>query len=1117
MLKTNKIQLFFYLIGLTLALTYSSVSCATNSAITSPFIRFQHLTIKDGLPQNSVFSIVQDSTGFLWFGTYGGLVRYDGNNLKVFKHEVDHLNSISSNTIKTIIEDSQGNLWIGTRGGGLNHFNTKNEQFTHYRHQANDPNSLSDNAVGSIIEDNQGDLWIGTFGGGLTHFDTKSDLFTHYRHQANDPNSLSHDDVRSIVEDNQGYLWIGTNGGGLNLFNPKTKQFSHYRHQVSDPNSLSHDDVMSITKDNLGNLWIGTLGGGLNYFNQTTAQFSHYRHQIANSNSLSDNNVINVIEDSKNNLWIGTSGGGLNYFDTLTKQFNHYRHQAVDSDSLSSNNILSIFEDDQGTTWVGTFGGGLNHFNSRTIKFGFVHHQASDPNSLSDTPIMKFIEDRRGDMWFGTHGGGVNRLSAKTARFTHYRHQINQTNSLSHDEVWALLEDSSGNIWIGTRGAGLNHFNIKNQQFTLYRHQANGSNSLTHDDIRVIVEDSKGHIWIGTYGGGLNRFDPNTKVFTEYRHKVNDLNSLSHDVVTSIVEDKQGNLWLGTSNGGLNRFDLKTEQFTHYRHQANNSNSLGDDSVISLLEGKQNKLWIGTASGLNVFDKQTEIFKRYSEQPGLPNDFINSLEEDAQGYIWVSTNHGLSRFDPISESFKNYDVGDGLQSNEFNGGASFKSKSGELFFGGIKGFNRFYPDKITDDIQPAKVVITDMRLLNKSVPIVPTINQMTETQVTSADTRFNLAQVIHRTKAISLTHQDNIIAFEFSALHFINPKKNQYAYQLVGWDKNWVTTEYKNRRATYTNLPDGDYTFRVKASNADGYWNEEGAFLQITVLPPPWKTWWAYTLYGLFLLSLVFIFIRSQQQKVFFERYLNAQLETKVIERTLALQTANDQLEELSLTDQLTGLKNRRFLVNNLQSDVALILRKHTENKLNNLPVALNEADLIFYLIDLDHFKQVNDMHGHGAGDLVLIQIKSILESVFRETDYLVRWGGEEFLIIARFTDRSSASELAERLRVAVEQHSFDIGQGNFITKTCSIGYASYPFLIDQPECLDWDRVVDIADHCLYAAKKSNRNAWVGLENINCLEKNIFVNITEKTQQLVDVKQLEVMSSIAEKSRLKWD
>jgi diguanylate cyclase (GGDEF)-like protein len=383
--------------------------------------------------------------------------------------------------------------------------------------------------------------------------------------------------------------------------------------------------------------------------------------------------------------------------------------------------------------------------------------------------------------------------------------------------------------------------------------------------------------------------------------------------------------------------------------------------------------------------------------------------------------------------------------------------------------------------------------------------------------KYTLSKAIHSTSAITLTHQQNLVTFEFSALHFSNPKKNRYAYKMEGLDNEWVTTDYKNRRATYTNLPHGNYILRVKASTPQGVWNEKGIALKITVLPPPWLTWWAYVLYCIIIFLIIGLFIRAQQKKVIFIQKVNERLEGKVIERTIGLQKANDALEAISVTDDLTGLKNRRFISNNLKSDIDLVLRKYRNQCEHIIKESDNESDLIFFLIDLDHFKQVNDIYGHTAGDSVLRQIKSILALVFRETDYLVRWGGEEFLVIARFTDRRKASTLAERLRKSVEMHDFIIGEGMIVKKTCSIGYASFPFLTSSPESLDWERVLDIADHCLYAAKESTRNAWIGLDDLSCSDENLFHNITEETEKLINLKQLKVECSLLNPSEIKWN
>jgi diguanylate cyclase (GGDEF)-like protein len=1083
-----------------------------------PSIRFKHLTIEDGLPQNSVQVMLQDSTGFLWIGTEEGLVRYDGYSLKVFKHEANNSNSLSGNYILSLLEDSQGNLWVGTRGGGLNQFDSKTQQFTHYRHRASDANSLSNDEVRSLVEDAQGNLWVGTRGGGLNQFDSKTQQFTHYRHRASDANSLSHDNVYSLLEDSQGNLWVGTRGGGLNYFNLKTQQFTHYRLQTGDANSLSNDTIWSLIEDRQGNIWVGT-NGGLNQFTPKTQQFSHYRHQTSDANSLSNDYVRSVMEDRQGNLWVGTRGGGLNQFNPKTQQFTHYRHQASGPNSLSDDNVFSLLEDSQGNLWVGT-NGGLNQFNPITQLFTHYRHQTGDANTLSHDNVYSLLEDSQGNLWVGTNGG-LNQFNPITQQFTHYRHKASDSNSLSSDIVLSLLEDSQGNLWVGTNG-GLNQFNPITHQFTHYRHKASDSNSLSSDIVLSLIEDSQGNLWVGTLRG-LNWFNPKTQQFTHYHHQTSDANSLSNDNVRSIIEDSQGNLWVGTRGGGLNHFNPKTQQFIHY-YQKGDANSLSHDNVRSIIEDSQGNLWVGTPNGLNLFDKKTANFKRFTTENGLPNNVIYRIEEDNQGDLWLSTNQGLSRMNPKSETFRNYDVGDGLQSNEFNVFSSFKNQSGELFFGGINGFNRFYPENIIDDTQLPKVLITEMLILNKPAPINPLLIAPS-TFMTNLEEQFSLTQVIHKTKAITLTHTDNIVAFEFAALHFNNPKKNQFAYQLVGWDNDWVSTDYKNRRATYTNLPDGDYIFRVKASNGDGYWNEEGTSLHITVLPPPWKTWWAYTLYGLFLLSLVLAFIHSQRKKVLFERNVNAQLEDKVVERTSQLQYKTEELqkyntllEEMSLTDQLTGLKNRRYLLNNIENDIALVLRKYKSSHENMIKSKPESADHIFFLIDLDHFKMVNDIHGHTAGDAVLIQVKAILEQVFRETDYLVRWGGEEFLVIARFTERNNASELAERLRLAVENHDFDIGDNKILNKTCSIGFACYPFSTVESEALSWEQVVDVADHCMYAAKKSSRNAWVGINNkIEVKTDELFTKVVGQTEVLIQSGELGMLTSITESDQVSWE
>lgn len=1084
-----------------------------------PALRFERLSIADGLPQATVAAIITDSKGFLWVGTDDGLARYDGYNFKIFKYSADNEDSISSNSITAITEDSHGNIWLGTMDG-LNRFDPKSETFKRYQVDLNNAASLSDNYVNAIFEDSLGRLWVGTRDGGLNRFDAKLDVFTHLTFEANNPNSLSNNKVYAIYEDSQGALWVGTKGG-LNRFDPKSEAFKRYYFDANDPQSLSDNWISSIIEDHLGNLWIGTWGGGLNRLNLETNAFTHYRHNDALPTSLSDDKINTLEIDSQGSLWIGTELSGLDRFNPKTDLFTHYRYQVNNPNSLSDDTVYVISKGTQGNVWVGTHDGGLNRFNLRTQVFNHYRSDPDKPDSLSADDIYAISEDLNGNLWVGTDSGGLNRFDPKTKLFSHYQsntNDTNDTNSLSDNSVSALTTDKQGNLWIGTNSGGVNYIDLKTNIITQYINKSSENNVLSDNRVSTITTDKQGNLWVGTWGGGLNHFNPKTKKFTLYRHKAGSNNSLLDDAVTVITEDSLGNLWLGTKLG-LSQFNPNTKQFIHYRYDVTTARKIRGSDILAIKEDSQGDIWIGTDVGLNHFNRTTQEFTLYSEKHGLPNNVIYSIEEDNHGYLWLSINKGLSRFNYHNKTFKNYDAADGLQHNEFNKGASFKSNSGELFFGGINGFNRFFPEQIEHDQDSPAVVITDILLLNKSVPIAKAgIPQ-------SADkNEFTLAQAIHLTKAITLNYHHNVVAFEFSALHFVNPQKNQFAYKLEGFDQDWVTTDYKNRRASYTNLPAGDYILRVKASNADGFWNEQGVSLSISVLPAPWKTWWAYTLYGLIFLGLFGFYARLQHNKIVFERHINAQLENKVKQRTVDLQKANNKLQkanenlaELSFTDQLTGLKNRRFLFNHLKDDIALIQRKYKEFSLSNTQKIIAESDLIFFIVDLDHFKQVNDIYGHSAGDAVISQVKKILELVFRETDYLIRWGGEEFLVIARFTERSKAPELAERLRLAIKNHDFKIGAGEILHKTCSIGFACYPFSTQETQLLTWEQVIDVADHCMFAAKNSSRNAWVGINSKNDnLDHELFTRFFEQTQTLIQSGELEIITSISEHWHIKW-
>ncbi len=804
-------------------------------------IKFEQFS--DGLSQNTVYVILQDQYGFMWFATQDGLNKYDGYTFTHYRHDPQNPDSLSNNFILSIYEDKAGTLWVGTDGGGLNKYDRQQDKFVHYQNEPQNPDSLSSDVVLGIYEDSKSTLWISTFDGGLNRFDPQQNQFVHYQNDPQNPNSLSSNAVWRIHEDSTGTLWIGADNHGLNQFDREQNQFVRYQHDPLNPNSLSHNKITFIYEDSTNTLWIGTEGGGLNQFDRQRKQFVHYLHNPLNPNSLSNNIIWSIYEDSTGVLWIGTDDG-LNQFDREQNQFIHYRHDPKNPYSLNNDYVMSLYEDRAGALWIGTDGGGLNKFDRRRDKFQHYFHEPQNDNRLSDNLVSSIYQDNKGMLWVGT-SAGLNKFDPSREKVTHYFNDPQNPDSLSDNEIWSIYEDRTGTLWIGTYGGGLNQYNRQDDTFVHYVHEPKNPVSLSHNQVRTLYEDKSGTLWIGTRDG-LNRFDRDINQFVSFHHVSNNPNSLSDDSILSIYEDRQGMLWIGTQAGGLNQFDRKKNKFIRYMYEPQNNDTLSYNEVSAIYEDQKGRLWIATlGGGLNQFDRKTETFTHYRETDGLANDVVYGILEDKQGNLWLSTNKGLSKFNPQTNTFRNYDVLDGLQSNEFRA-AYHKSPRGELFFGGINGFNAFYPEQIKDNPYIPPVVVTDFKIFNQSVNIGES---------------SPLQQQISMTQDITLSYKQSFFSFEFAALNFLESSKNQYAYRLEGLETEWNQAGTR-RQAYYTSVPHGTYTFRVKGSNNDGIWNEKGTAIQITILPPPWKTWWAYTLYVITILTIIVTYIRAQKRQL---------------------------------------------------------------------------------------------------------------------------------------------------------------------------------------------------------------------------------------------------------------
>jgi len=789
----------------------------TPAAFAQSEIRFERVTVDDGGEPDVIKCILQDRDGFLWLGTPSGLLKYDGYSFKAYTNNPQSPTSISGNSVNSIYEDREGNLWIGTEKG-LNKFNRETGNFSRY---------LIDIDVSPIHEDKDGVLWVGTYGDGLIKMTAAAPPVSYKNNGAvADPTGLSHNNVRAIYEDENGALWIGTYGGGLNRFDKKKEQFVHFTHVPRDPNSISDDHVITIYGDKSGALWIGT-DGGLNKLDpgKPGGSFTHYKYESNNPHSLSHDRVYAIFKDSSGALWIGTRGGGLNRLENGT--FYRYQHIRNNPYSLSGDMVNAIYEDKSGVLWIGTLGDGLNKYNRRTSIFKHYYSHPGTPGTLKHDVILSLYEDRTGAVWVGTFGEGLAKFDRQKETFTHYKYQCPGNDGFKCNIILSINEDSRGTLWVGTDGGGLGQFDRKKERFSYSRHNENNPHSLSNDTVLAIYEDISGVLWIGTEKG-LNRFDPRNRGFTHYFCTPNDKTTLSSDYIMTLLEEpgeKDSPLWVGVYNGGLNKFDRAKGIFTCYKHDANTPGSLSNDNVRCIFRNSTGTLWIGTDNGLNKFNRETEQFEYYKEKDGLAGDTVYGILEDRPGLLWISTDKGLSRFDPVTKKSKNYDAGDGAQHNKFNNGAYMKSRTGEMFFGGINGFNAFNPAKLTDNLTIPPIVITGCQVFNESALKSPGPWVLSKKIFNAGD-------------EIVLNYRDNFISIEFSALDFTVPGKNRYNYKLEGVDPDWISVDAGKRRASYMNLAAGSYIFKVRGSNNDGAWNLGGTTLKIIVLPPYWQTWW---------------------------------------------------------------------------------------------------------------------------------------------------------------------------------------------------------------------------------------------------------------------------------------
>jgi len=758
--------------------------------------KFKNISVEDGLSQSTVYCIMQDNLGFLWFGTRGGgLNKYDGYTFHEFKNIPDDSTSLSNNEVTSVFQDNKQRIWVGTREG-LNLLNKNGTNFKRYLNNPYDTCSISGNSITDIANDSKGNVWVGTnnginllCGSGFIH----SHIFEDKVQQVRD------------IESGKKKLYI-TDNQGLYIYQHEINKVTFIPYADIMKNARLQNKTMPVLALKNGNAWLGTDEGVkiIDYKNQIIP-LSEYigSHQVPN------NAVRDFVRDKNGNIWIGTIEG-LYRVNLKNKTIHYYIYNDKNPDCLSHNSIYSILQDRDSTIWIGTWGGGVNIYNDKLWKFGHYFHQSHNIVSLSGNVVSAFAENAKG-LFVGVELGGVNFLPGQSNEFIQYRHNPNNAESLTNDHVKTLYIDIDSNLWVGTFNGGLNHFNTQTGAFTPY---------LEGTKVFSIANGPRNNLWVGTIGG-LYRRDKVSGEWQHFTHNPHDPASLGHNFVLNMYLSSKNELWIATKEAGLHRFTPSNDTFERYTANTSDTNSLISNYIIAITEDKNNQLLVGTSLGINIYNAVNNNFTNL-HIPELPDYFINGILVDQKNNYWISTNKGISKYNPNTKSCINYNISDGLQSNEFNRNACYQSRNGDLYFGGINGFNYFNPNKMVINKQPPPIQIISFKIANQT--ILPGVKNSV------------LEKPIWETKHITLSHKQADITFEFAALNYIHSEKNQYAYMLEGYNNNWIYTG-NGRQAIFTSLKPGKYTFRVKGSNNDGYWNNQGTSLSIHIKPPFWKTW----------------------------------------------------------------------------------------------------------------------------------------------------------------------------------------------------------------------------------------------------------------------------------------
>ncbi len=837
-------------------------------------LKFKHITVDQNLTNNMVISICQDSYGFIWFGTSGGLNKYDGYDLANYYHINGDSTTIPGDRIEIIFCDSRMTLWIGTHYG-LCYYNYDQNSFVLFKHSLC-PDGLG--RINDITEDENGVLWIASWNG-LIMYDPVNNVLQKYVHNADDLFSLPHDNLTNIAIDGDNNPWVSTYNQGIAKFDRKSGTFMTYSNDPDDPGSISENRIESIYRDRNQNLWFGTYNKGLNLLVHGTAGFKRYYPDSAITGS---GRVRAFFEDKKNRFWIGTQTG-LYLFNSQLGSFTRYAFTDHPFSALSHNSIQCALVDNNEGLWLGTFNGGVSYTNLNTAGITlYEYSNLKSPYFLNDKTVYCFAENAEGNIWVGTEQGGLNYLNRQTGLFTYFVPTAGSSNSMKSANIKDIVIDSNNELWIATNQGGLSNFNPATKQFTNYLNDPENANSLPSNNIYDLYLEENGNLWICTLNGICLK-TPKDKGFIRLTadRTVERADSVeSFGYVEILVPDKNGLLW-GAGPGIPGILQINPKDLTLTIIQKLGSLILPVFSEIYC--DAYGYLWFGMEGNSIIRLNPADLsYILIGPDAGFPKINTMAILDDPEGNLWISSNDGLYCFYELTEHqdsihYKRYSKYEGLQSRQFVLNSKMVSREGEFFFGGVNGFNSFIPSEVRENPYPPLLVFTDFRVNNRSVMVNEVVGG-----------KRLLKKSILETREIKINHRIKLFSVGFSGLHYVAPEQNQYAYKLEGFD-DWTTVNASSRFASYSNLKPGKYRFMVKASNNSGVWNEEPISLKIIVKPPFWRTIWFYLLVLVTLTTLVAYFINWREQRL---RTDKLTLESKIRQGEEELTARKNEIEK---------------------------------------------------------------------------------------------------------------------------------------------------------------------------------------------------------------------------------